>query len=235
MEIKMNEIILILSLIIEFGAVLLAYRFFGKGGLYAMTGFCTITANIEAMILIRAFGMDQTLGNILFAASFVITDILSENESKKDANRAVNLGIFISILFILVSQSWFLYTPSPDDVITPAIREVFSTTPRLMLVSIAVYAVTQRLDVWMYHKWWEFTKKRFGDSRRFLWLRNNAATLVAQLLNTLLFTFGAFWGTYPLPVLMGILGSSYVIYIVTSLCDTPVIYLSRRIKEKYSV
>lgn len=230
----MNEILLILSLILEFGAVLLAYRFFGKGGLYAMTAFCTITANIEVMILVRAFGMDQTLGNILFAASFVITDILSENESKKDANRAVNLGIFISVLFILVSQSWFLYTPAADDVITPAIREVFSSTPRLMIVSIAVYAVTQRLDVWMYHKWWAFTTKKSGDSRRFLWIRNNAATLVAQLLNCLLFTFGAFFGTYPLPVLFEILGASYVIYIVTSLCDTPVVYLSRKIKEKRS-
>ncbi len=231
----MNELILVLSLLIEFGAVLLAYRLFGKGGLYAMTAFCTITANIEVMILIHAFGMEQTLGNILFAASFVITDILSENESKKDANRAVNIGIFISILFILVSQSWFLYVPAPADTASHAIRSVFATTPRLMLVSIGVYAVTQRLDVWMYHKWWAFTARKFGDSRRFLWLRNNAATLTAQLINSFLFNFGAFWGTYPVSVLVGISLSSYAIYIVTSLCDTPVVYLSRRIKEKYNV
>ncbi|MBE6599114.1 MAG: VUT family protein [Ruminococcaceae bacterium] len=230
----MNELLLILTLIIEFGAVLFAYRLFGKGGLYAMTAFCTITANIEVMILIHAFGMEQTLGNILFAASFAITDILSENESKKDANRAVNLGIFISVFFIIVSQSWFLYTPSPADTASPAIRQVFASTPRLMLVSIAVYAVTQKLDVWMYHKWWSFTTKKFGDSRRFLWLRNNAATLTAQLINSFLFNFGAFYGTYPIPVLIGISLSSYVIYIVTSLCDTPVVYIARRIKEKYN-
>ncbi len=231
----MNELLLIASLIVEFAAVLFAYRFFGKGGLYAMTAFCTITANIEVMILVHAFGMDQTLGNILFAASFVITDILSENESKKDAKRAVNIGIFISILFIIVSQSWFLYAPSPDDVSAPAIREVFSSTPRLMLVSIGVYAITQRFDVWLYHKIWTFTTKKSGSSRRFLWLRNNAATLTAQLLNSFLFNFGAFWGTYPVPVLIGISLSSYAIYIVTSLCDTPVVYLSRVIKEKYKV
>lgn len=230
-----NELLLIFSLIVEFGAILLAYRLFGKGGLYAMTVFCTIAANIEVMILVNAFGMDQTLGNILFAASFAITDVLSENEGKQAADRAVNIGIFTSVLFILVSQSWFLYYPAPDDTIMPAIRQVFSNTPRLMLVSIAVYAVTQRLDVWMYHKWWEFTTRKFGEARKFLWLRNNASTLVSQLLNTLLFTFGAFAGTYSLPVLLSICGSSYVIYIVTSLCDTPVVYLSRKIKEKYSV
>lgn len=228
----MNEFLLIISLIVEFGAVLLAYRLFGKGGLYAMTAFCTIAANIEVLILVHAFGMEQTLGNVLFASSFIITDILSENESKKDADRAVNIGIFISILFIFISQSWFLYTPSAEDVALPYIREVFSTTPRLMLVSIAVYAVTQRLDVWMYHKWWDFTTRKTGDAKRFLWLRNNASTLVAQLFNSVLFTFGAFYGTYPIPVLLKILGSSYVLYIFTSLCDTPVVYLSRKIRAK---
>ncbi len=227
----MNELVLILTLLAEFGAVLFAYRFFGKGGLFAMTVFCTIVANIEVMMLVRAFGMEQTLGNVLFAASFLITDILSENESKKDADRAVNLGIFVSVLFILVSQSWFLYTPAPTDTASSAIRTVFSFTPRLMLVSIAVYAITQRLDVWMYHKWWNFTTKKFGDSRRFLWFRNNAATMVSQLINSFLFNFGAFGGLYPVSVLMKISLSSFAIYLVTSLCDTPVVYLARHIKK----
>lgn len=228
----MNELLLIFSLIVEFGLVLLAYKFFGKSGLHAMTAFCTIAANIEAMILINAFGLEQTLGNVLFAASFLITDILSENEGKKEANKAVNIGIFISVAFIIVSQSWLMYTPAEGDVIMPAIKEVFSGTPRIMLASICVYAITQRFDVWLYHKWWELTKRKFGNSRRFLWLRNNGSTLVSQLLNTILFTFGAFWGMYSLPVLLKICASSYIIFIVTSLCDTPVVYLARKIKEK---
>ena len=95
----MNELLLIGSLLLCFGAVLLAYRLFGKSGLFAMTAFCAIAANIEVMILVHAFGMEQTLGNVLFAASFLVTDILSENEGKKVANRAANLGIFITLLF----------------------------------------------------------------------------------------------------------------------------------------
>jgi len=228
----MNEWLLILSLLVEFGVVLLSYRLFGKNGLYVMTGFCTVVANIEALILVNAFGLDQTLGNILFAASFVITDILSENEGKQAANRAVNLGIFVSVLFIILSQSWRMYIPAPDDIVMPAVKTLFAGTPRVMLASILVYAVTQRLDVWMYHKWWAFTSRKYGDARRFLWLRNNASTLVCQMLNTVLFTFGAFWGKYPMPVLLSICASSYVIFIVTSLCDTPVLYLARRMKDK---
>ena len=34
-------------------------------------------------MLVKAFGMEQTLGNVLFAATFLITDILSECEGKR--------------------------------------------------------------------------------------------------------------------------------------------------------
>lgn len=228
----MNELLLIGSLILCFGAVLLSYRLFGKSGLFAMTAFCAIAANIEVLILVHAFGMDQTLGNVLFAASFLITDILSENESKEDANRAANLGIFITVLFLLFSQGWMLFTPASGDDAMPHIRALFSSIPRLMISSLLVYAITQKLDVWLYHKWWSFTQRKFGDSRRFLWLRNNGSTMISQLLNTVLFSLGAFLGTYEPSTLISIIGSSYLIFFVTALLDTPIVYLARRMKER---
>lgn len=231
----MNELLLIGSLVFAFAAVLTAWRLFGKTGLYAMTVLCTITANIEVMILVHAFGMDQTLGNVLFAASFLVTDILSENEGKKAAGRAVNIGIFTSVIFILISQSWMVYNAAENGGVTEAIRMTFKGTPRVMLVSIVVYAVTQRFDVWLYHKIWERTS-RFSNgekgSKAYLWLRNNGSTLTSQFLNTFLFTLGTFLGVYDTKVLISILVSSYLIFIVTSLCDTPAVYVARRMKEK---
>ena len=102
-----------------------------------------------------------------------------------------------------------------------------------MLVSVLVYAICQRFDVWAYHKWWALTRKHFdGDSRRALWLRNNGSTMISQLLNTILYTFGAFWGMYEIPTLISIALSSYVIFIATSIADTPFVYLARRMHEK---
>lgn len=227
----MNELLLIASLLVVYGSVLLAFKLFGKTGLYCFTCIATITANIEVLILVDAFGMEQTLGNILFAATFLVTDILSEIAGKKEAQKAVNIGIFTSVLFIVISQSWLLYTPSGNDWAQEPIRSIFSNTPRLMIVSVVVYAVCQRFDVWAYHKWWAFTNKKYGDTRRFLWLRNNGSTLISQLLNTILYTFGAFWGMYELPVLVNIAMASYVIFIVTSIADTPFVYLARKISE----
>ncbi|MCI5679337.1 MAG: queuosine precursor transporter [Bacteroidales bacterium] len=224
-----NELLLILTLLLTFSGVLVFYKIFGKTGLHVWTAIATITANIEVLILVEAFGMEQTLGNVLFASNFLVTDILSELHGKEEANKAVNIGIAASIAFIFISQSWFLYTPAANDWASESIYAIFSNTPRLMLASFLVYAICQKFDVWAYHKWWAFTQKKFGDKDSFLWLRNNGSTLVSQLLNTVLYTFGAFLGTYDLETLLSICLSSYVIFIVTSLADTPFVYLAKKL------
>lgn len=184
----MNELLLIASVIFIFGVTLPAYRFFGKTGLYVMSAIATVLANVEVLILIKAFGMEQTLGNVLFAVTFLITDILSECEGKKAANKAVFVGIFAQLFFLALSQSWLWYSPSPSDTAMTAIREVFKSAPRLIAASLVTYAVSQIFDVWLYHKWWKLTENKTGSKRGFLWLRNNGSTLVSQLINTALFT-----------------------------------------------
>lgn len=230
----MNELLLLSTVVLIFGATLLAYMFFGRAGLYVVSAIATVCANIEALILIKAFGLEQTLGNVLFAATFLATDILSECESKRAANKAVYIGLFASLFFLALSQSWLLFVPSDADTASGAIAQIFSNTPRLIAASLVVYVVSQFFDVWLYHKWWSFTEKRFGDKRAFLWLRNNGSTLVSQLINSLLFTLCAFIGTYDFATIMSIFGSSYVIFVFTSLLDTPVLYLARRYKEKHA-
>ena len=94
----MNEIILIFSVIVIYGSVLFAYWLFGKQGLFAFTVIATVLANIEVLVLVDAFGMEQTLGNVMFASTYLVTDVLSENESKEDAKRAVHIGVFTSVM-----------------------------------------------------------------------------------------------------------------------------------------
>lgn len=224
-----NELILIISLVVIYGMVLLWLYLFGSKGLIALTVFATITANIEVLITINAFGMEMTLGNILFASTFLITDILSEIYGKETSKQAVNIGIITSLSMILLTCSWMLYTPAKSDWAYPSVKAIFSNTPRLMTVSLIVYAIVQKFDVWLYHKWWAFTEKKCGDRNKYLWLRNNGSTLVSQFLNNILFTFGAFVGIYSLRTILNIVFSSYIIFIVTSLADTPIIYLARKI------
>lgn len=228
-----NNIILILSLFITYGIVLISFKLFQEQGLYMWTIIATIAANIEALMVVRAFGMEMTLGNILFASTFLVTDIASETYGKKTAQKTVLLGIATSIIFILITQSWMLYQPSETDWAAPEIRKIFSTTPRMMLASLSVYAFVQMFDVWLYHRWWTFTTKINGNKKSFLWLRNNGSTLLSQLLNSVLFTWAAFWGIYDTKTLISIAISSYLIFFITSLADTPFIYLARKLFHKF--
>lgn len=224
-----NELLLIINIVVLYSGVLIWYKVFGSSGLFCWTVFATIAANIEVLILVDAFGIEQTLGNIMFATTFIVTDILSETEGKQKAQKAVNIGILTSISFIIVTQLWLQYTPSVNDWAFPSIQAIFSNTPRLMLVSLVVYVIAQNFDVWAYHKIWEATNKICSDKNKYLWLRNNGSTMLSQLLNTVLFSFGAFWGMYSTDTLISIVLSSYVIFLITSLADTPIVYVARKI------
>ena len=137
MTLMPNEILLVISFLLIYGSVVFFYRFFGRNGLIAFNVLATLIANIEVLLLIRAFGIEMTLGNILFGSTFLITDILSENHSRKDANRAVVISTVCSIIFVALSQTWLLYAPSENDLANEAFRTIFSYTPRTICASLA--------------------------------------------------------------------------------------------------
>ena len=228
----MNELFLIITLLVSFGGTILFLKVFGKGGLFAWIGIATVFANIEVTIVVHAFGMDQTLGNTLFAATFLATDILSELYGKKEANKGVLAGILTSLTFILLSFLWVHYIPAQSDWASEFVHGLFSNTPRMLLSSLIAYVVSEFIDVTLYHAWWKLTEKKTGSHTKMLWFRNNFSTLISQLVNIVLFNFGAFLGIYSFKELLAITASCYVIYVATSLLDTPFVYIARKIVKK---
>ncbi|MBQ3801284.1 MAG: queuosine precursor transporter [Treponema sp.] len=226
----MNELFLVITLLVSFGGTLLFLKAFGKGGLFAWIGICTILANIEVTIVVHAFGMDQTLGNTLFAATFLATDILSERYGRKDAGKGVLAGLVTNLSFILLSFMWVHYIPAKSDWASGFVKGLFSNTPRMLIASLVAYAISEAVDVFLYHAWWDLTEKKTGSHTKMLWFRNNCSTLISQLVNIVIFNFGAFASIYSMSDLIAITASCYVIYVATSLLDTPFIYLARKIK-----
>lgn len=225
----MNEFLIATTLLLTFVSVLLWFRLFRRAGLYALTAFITIVANIEVVILVDAFGIEMTLGNMLFAGTFLATDILSEVYGRDEASKCVKVGILSSVSMIVLTSLWMLYTPSVNDFVFPAVVTVFSNTPRVLIASLLVYAICQAVDVQLYHLIWHIT----GKNEKFMWLRNNGATLVSQALNAVLFNFIAFYGTVDMSTMWSIICASFTISLFTSLLDTPVLYLARHIARKH--
>lgn len=227
-----NEILIVLTLFVFNFFAVLAFRFFGRNGLFCWITIATIAANIEVVILIRAFGLEITLGNSLIASTFVATDILNEFFGKREAKRAILFCIFFQILFILISRTWFLYVPSENDAASAQIKAVFTATPRIVVASLIAYAVSAFLDVIIYKEVWNRLEKHGWDKNRGLWIRNNVSTIISQLANAVIFNVIAFAGIFPPPILFQATLFCYLFYFAGSIFSTPFLYLARNLREK---
>ena len=221
-----NNLIFILTVLVYLGSVLLLYKFFGKSGLYAFAIFGTLLGNIAVCKCVDIFGLATTAGNVLYAATFLVTDILSEKYGKKEASRAVAYSFTIMVLWLAGTQLILSFEPNANDYIDASLKVVFGLVPRVTAGSLAGFIVSQNLDVFLYHAIW----KKTGSGKTRLWLRNNGSTLISQLVDTVIFTFVAFWGVYPQNVFFSILITTYLFKAIVAIFDTPFMYLSRKIR-----
>lgn len=222
----MNELLWFAMMLANFLFILLFYRLFGKTGLFIWIPIAAIVANIQVLKLVDLFGINATLGNIVYASSFLVTDILSENYGKKTATKAVFVGFLSLIASMVLFQAALWFTPSADDWAQESLKNLFGFMPRIVLASILAFGLSQLHDVWAYNFW-----KKKWPAERFIWIRNNASTMVSQLIDSIVFTVVAFWGQLPMNVLIQIFISTYVLKWIVAAMDTPFIYLAVRMDK----
>lgn len=217
-----NESLWLLLLLANFTAILMAYRFFGKLGLYIWIPIATILANIQVLKMVDLLSIGVTLGNITYASSFLVTDILSENYGKKSAKKAVFIGFFSLTATVIIMNLALMFKPNEFDFIHESLNNIFAILPRIALASLIAYGVSQMHDVWAYNFW-----KNLFPGVKSLWLRNNASTMVSQLIDSVIFTFIAFWGLLPNSEFVQILITTYILKWFVAAIDTPFLYLAR--------
>lgn len=226
-----NELIWFASILVNFFLIILGYKLFGKWGLIAWIPVSVIVANIEVVQTVTLFGMASTLGNVIYATSFLITDILSENHGKQEAKRAVWIGFFSLISMTLLMNIALLFHPIPGDEFSGSIhgslKSIFSLMPRIAGASLIAYLLSQTHDVWAFHFW----RDRFPKDHH-LWIANNFSTMVSQVIDSAVFVLVAFWGTFETKVLVEIFITTYVLKFLVAAADTPFVYWARVIHRK---
>jgi len=223
----MNELFWVGMLLVNFAGILISYRIWGKLGLYIWVPIAAIIANIQVTKTVELFGLTATLGNIVYATSFLVTDILSENHGKKDAKKAVGIGFFSLIMLTVVMNFALLFIPAESDFAHGSLSTIFGIMPRIALGSLVAYGLSQFHDIWAYNFW----KTRF-PAIKFIWLRNNLSTMISQLIDTIIFSLIAFWGVFELQVLIEIVITTYLLKWIVAALDTPFIYIARRWYDK---
>lgn len=174
--------------------------------------FLTVDLGFKVFIL--------SAGALPYPITFLATDLLSEIYGRRRANRVVWAG-FVASLFALLAL-WLGNqfpaidgSPVGDDVY----RAAFSNAWRVIAASMTAYLVAQFLDVRLFHFWRELTNGRH------LWLRNNASTIVSQLLDSLLVVLVLFWGIKPADEMVAIVFDLWLFKALVALLDTPFFYL----------
>ena len=228
-----NELIWFGSILANFLLITLGYKLFGKWGLIAWIPVSVIVANIQVVQTLDLFGLAATLGNVVYATSFLVTDILSENYGKQEARKAVWIGFFSLISMTVLMNIALLFHPLDGDdfavEIHGALTSIFSLMPRIAVASLAAYLLSQRHDVWAFHFW----RKRFPRDGQ-LWLANNLSTMVSQLIDSAVFVLIAFLGVFEGKLLFEIFITTYFLKWIVAAADTPFVYWARAIHKKGS-
>ena len=216
----MNIALGFVNILVTFSLVVLIEKIFKKEGLYVWVSIATILANLTVCKMIDVFNFTTSLGNVIFASTFLATDIISEKYSAKEARKAVYLSIFAGITFIIITQLTLLFTPSSEDVVQGAMKTLFAINLRTSVASMGMFFIANMLDIYIYNKLKEKLPKK-------LWLRNNVATITCNCIENYFFNTLAFIGIFSLPVIISIATTTTIIEIVIAVCDTPFLYLSK--------
>ena len=216
----MNETLILIELLTVFSLLLLAKRFFGKAGVMAWIPIATIIANVITAKNATVFGMNTAIGCVMFASTFLATDILTECYGAREARRGVLLGLFGAVAFIIASQIALAYVPSSIDYANEAMSTLFAMNLRISLSSVVMYFIANMADILVYDR------LRIKTRGRKMWLRNNVATITCNCLENFLFILFGFYGMYDFAQCMRIAFSVSVIEAIVGLCDTPFLYLA---------
>lgn len=219
----MNIFLGFINIIVIFSLIIIIEKIFKKEGLYVWICLAVIFANLVVGKTIDILGFTTSLGNVLFASTFLATDILSEKYSKEDAKKSIYLSIFSAIVFIIVTQITLLFKPSSTDIVNESMKVLFGVSIRTFLASIIMFFISNMLDIYLYNK----LKEKYPNR---LWFRNNVATIISNCTENFFFVGLAFIGIYDLSLILSIAITKTIIEMIIAICDTPFLYLSKKLK-----
>jgi len=209
------------------GGAYYARRYERYDALLALFITLVIVANIVASKTIEfdlGFATFFAPGGVLvFAVTFLLTDIVNERFGRKETQRMIFLALIAQVALVAFSYLAVTATPAPFFTNQAAFEAILSSVPRIALAGLITFLVSETLDAYLF-QW--FRKLTNG---KHLWMRNAFSSLPAMLVDSALFVTLAFYGVMPiLPLIIGLTVVKWVVGII----DIPFMYLSRAILRK---
>ncbi|QFP42243.1 queuosine precursor transporter [Borrelia miyamotoi] len=224
-----NEILWCTLLICIYSILIIIYKLFGRKGLFAWVTSSVIIANIQVLKQITIFGFNTTLGNIIYASSYVATDILSELYGREISKKAIYIGFMSFISFAFITNIQLYFSTNNSDIYLKSLESIFSSIPILLLASIIAYIMSQLNDIYLY----DLIKNKFP---KFLFIRSNGSTLVSELMDTIIFVnIATYFNVFPQEAYLDIVISTYIIKGFAGILGTPFIYIAKYISQNKKI
>ncbi len=152
-------------------------------------------------------------GIFAFLLLVVVASAVAELHGRQVAKRLVQIG-FIPLIASLVLSLIVLALPASSKM-EPARLEAFQLmmtgTPRIWIGGLLAYGISQTLNVTI------FDALRRGEGK-LVWLRAGVASVLSQIVDTLIFVFVAFYGVFPIA---GLLAGQMLAKVVLSIVLVP--------------
>lgn len=167
---------------------------------------------------------------LAYAITFLMTDVIGQTWGRKEANKAVALGLVAQVICTalifftpIIFKPWFV----GSDTYTSLNGLGWFT-----LGSLTAYCCSQTWDVYIFHKLKDRARAKFGGDKynRHRWLWNNASTMTSQIIDTAIFIgigFGLGLGMRG-DELLGLMIGQYGVKFIIAIIDTPFFYLMTR-------
>lgn len=177
---------------------------------------------------ITLFGNPVTIAGavICYPVCYLITDIVGEMWGKREANKIVKYGFIGQVLATLIIAAT-TYTPYLDMDMQAAYVKLLGQNWVFVVGSLSAYLASQYLDVHIFHT---LKEKTNGKSK---WIRNNASTMLSQLVDTAIFIiiafgFGFGWIFDNQVALLNMVIGQYLIKLIIAVLDTVPFYILTR-------
>lgn len=202
-----------------------------KTTLQVMFGVSLVVANIIAAKVALVGGYAVPAGFVGIGVAFLCSDLLGELHGKQAARNAVN-GTIVALVVaqgLILTALWM--KPAPFFGATEAYQTILGASGTIVLASILTFAVSQNLDVSIFHYLKEYTD---GDHP---WTRNLGSTIISQFVDTSLFIILGFGilprvmgGTVtPWAAIWSLIIGQYIVKVGVAALDTPIFYAVRAV------
>ena len=191
-----TELMWFIMLLFCFFSILIFLRIFGYIGIFIYSALAVIAGNIQVLKTVDFFYSPEpvALGTILFASTFLCTDILSEYYGKEKARMNILIGFSAFLFMTLLMVITIGFQPSDADWVQESLSNVFTPMTRFFVASMIAYLISQYFDVWFFN----YLKQAL--SGKSLWLRNNLSTITSSLVDNTVFSIFAWILLNPEPV-----------------------------------